>query len=108
MSTQRDRAGLPSRCDIENTHYTANGVILQVGEFYGEAVYVPYFWQIACRQMHDFHHKDGRGVLWSFTKVTEDMRVEFPELRLVREVGVAATGGTVVSWTLSVHGPRPI
>ena len=95
-----------TRFDIENTYYVSRGVICSHGKFFGEAVYVPYFWEVAQHLRHDFVHASNDGkVFWQFTRVTDAMRAEFPELRTVREVGVSMQKGQVTSWALSVHSP---
>jgi hypothetical protein len=70
-----------TRQDIENDYTVENGRIRNPGQFQGEAVYVPYFWDAYLNGMAD---RDNGRVLGF--DITADDKEQFPELRRRRTV----------------------
>jgi hypothetical protein len=64
-----------TRADIERDYTVVNGVIQSPGQFEGEAIYVPHYWDVA---MSGFADRDN-GRTYGFDITAED-RKEFPEL----------------------------
>lgn len=70
------------RATIEQDYKVdANGVIRTLGQFEGEMLYVPYFWDAFLNGFAD--NDDGRILRF---KVTDDDRIQFPELKRKRSV----------------------
>ena len=64
-----------TRQEIERQYKVANGVIRSPGQFEGEMIYVPHYWDIF---MNGFADRDN-GTIIGFDITPED-RNEFPEL----------------------------
>jgi hypothetical protein len=69
------------RSDIERDYDVRDGRIRSPGQFEGEAVYVPYYWDV---YLNGFADRDDGRVL-GFDVSADDKR-EFPELRRRRTV----------------------
>lgn len=65
-----------TRADIERDYEVRDGIIRSPGQFEGEAVYVPYFWEAYLNGCAD--RDDGRILGFD---VTADDRIIFPELK---------------------------
>lgn len=72
-----------TRADIERDYNVVDGVIRSPGKFEGEPVYAPYFWDAFLNGMQD--EDDGEFLLFN---VTDEDRVEFPELQGVSQVSL--------------------
>ena len=95
-----------TRFDIENAYVVSPiGVIHTFGEFYGEMIYVPFFWDLAQNRKHNFVHTDEHKTIWLFAIVDIMMSSEFPELDRIREVGVSKQRRRVISWARSAYSP---
>lgn len=66
---------------LKEYHINASGIIVSPGKFEGEAIYVPYFWEIFLNGCAD---RDDGKVL-GFDVSPEDKK-EFPELKKRRTV----------------------
>ena len=69
------------RADILAAYETRGAVIVSPGQFEGEMVYVPYFWDAYLNGMAD--EDDGEYLTFN---VAADDRAEFPELADVSRV----------------------
>lgn len=65
-----------TRNEIEKQYDIQNGIIRSPGKFEGEAIYVPYFWEI---YLDGFADRDDGDILL-FDVSAEDKK-EFPELK---------------------------
>ena len=65
-----------TREEIEREYQVENGIIRSPGKFEGEAVYVPYFWDIYLDGFAD--EDDGTTLIFN---VSVDDKKHFPELR---------------------------
>lgn len=70
-----------TRQEIELRYKVENGIIRSPGQFEGEAIYVPHFWEI---YLNGFADRDNGDVL-GFDVTPVDKR-EFPELKRRRTV----------------------
>lgn len=65
-----------TRAEIEQAYKVENGVIRSPGKFEGEAVYVPYFWDVYLDGGAD--EDDGEVLVFY---VSDEDRATFPELQ---------------------------
>lgn len=70
-----------TRQEIEQRYKIENGIIRSPGQFEGEAIYVPHFWEAFLDGFAD--RDDGRVLGFD---VTADDKAEFPELKHRRTV----------------------
>jgi hypothetical protein len=70
-----------TRKEIETTYHVVNGRITSPGQFEGEAIYVPHFWDIF---LNGFADRDDGNTLGF--DVTQEDKQEFPELKRRRTV----------------------
>lgn len=70
-----------TRQDIEREYSVSNGRIVSPGKFEGEAVYVPYFWELFLDGSWD--RDDGDVIGFDLTLEDKEM---FPELKGKRTV----------------------
>lgn len=66
-----------SRSDIERRYTIREGVVCDVGPFYGQKAYVPYFWEA---YLAGNAHEVGHDGVVLFGVHSEDLE-QFPELR---------------------------
>lgn len=64
-----------TRQDIERDYDVENGIIRSLGRFEGEAIYVPYFWEVYLDGFAS--DDDGQHIMF---EVTDEDREQFPEL----------------------------
>lgn len=69
------------RAEIEASYKVVGGRIASPGQFEGEAVYVPYFWEA---YLNGFADRDD-GTILGFDLTTDDV-AQFPELKGRRTV----------------------
>jgi len=69
------------RKQIESEYHIENGIIQNLGQFEGEALYVPYFWDAYLNGCAD--RDDGKVIGFDLTKEDKAM---FPELKGRRTV----------------------
>lgn len=70
-----------TRKEILAAYETENGIIRSPGQFEGEAIYVPYFWEAYLNGMADRYDGEILGF-----DLTPDDKAEFPELKGRRTV----------------------
>ena len=81
-----------NRKDIEANYRIEHGIIKTPGQFEGEMLYVPYFWDAYLNGMAD--RDDGKTLGFDLTKEDKDM---FPELKGRRTIKLyQRTDGFVV------------
>jgi hypothetical protein len=81
-----------TRKQIEECYANENGIIIEHGKFEGEAIYVPYFWELYLNGMDDSWEAcisgmddEDDGTIKRFNVSPED-RQEFPELKQRRTI----------------------
>ena len=65
-----------TRATIEQEYKIESGIIRTPGQFEGEMLYVPYFWDA---YLNGFADQDDGNVLYFV--VTDDDKIQFPELK---------------------------
>lgn len=73
-----------ARCNVEN------GIIVSPGKFEGEAIYMPYFFDLFLDGVYDLILDGDDGEIIKF-KVCDEDKKEFPELNGVKSVAFRVT-----------------
>lgn len=77
-----------TRIEIETEYKVENGRIVSPGQFEGEMIYAPYFWDLALNGGSDQDEYFEDGGWAAVLSVSDEDREEFPELRNAAEISI--------------------